>query len=154
MPVRVLPPAARDIIDVTAKVIKVTSPNAKVDQHSSTKAKVDQLSLRKPGAYDLCPGITTSELFITLTKRLTELPEQLSDVDRYYLFVVWTELDRHLTEQAQSAYEEVPLPDDVPVKSAFASATGDDDDVDNWELRTLFRQDAVNDIIEMESDTF
>jgi len=155
MPVRVLPPAARDIIDVTAKVIKV-------DQHRLTGVKVDQLSARKPGAYDLCPGITTSELFITLTKRLTELPEQLSDVDKYYLFVVWTELDRHLTEASQSTYQEVSLPEDTShVKSAFSSCVGDDDaehqldeDVDNWELRTLFRQDAINDIIEMESDTF
>ena len=155
MPVRVLPPAARDIIDVTAKVIRV-------DQHSSTKAKVDQLSAHKPGAYDLSPGITTSELFITLTKRLTELPEQLSDVDKYYLFVVWTELDRHLTEASQSTYQEVSLPEDTShVKSAFSSCVGDDDaehqlddDLDNWELRTLFRQDAINDIVEMENDAF
>ena len=140
----------------TAKVLSITSRALVAsgnEQVTEPMVKVDQHSPRKPGAYDLCPGITTSELFITLTKRLTEMPEQLSDVDKFYLFSVWTELDRHLTESSQSAYEE--LVTDVPVKSAFASCTGDDDeDVDNWELRTLFRQDAINDILELESDSF
>lgn len=75
---------------------------------------------------------------------------------------MWTELDRHLTEASQSTYQEVSLPEYTShVKSAFSSCVGDDDaehqlddDVDNWELRTLFRQDAINDIVEMENDAF